>query len=62
MYGQVDVDAEDVGVSGDGDPQAAHRLVGDAADPPVSLAELVGELLATPFTCGSTSSRPERTC
>ncbi len=43
--GQADVDAEDVGVAGRGDDQAAHRLVDGAANPAVRLAELFGELL-----------------
>ena len=43
--GQVDVDAEDVGVARRGDGQAADRLVDGAADPAVRLAELGGELL-----------------
>jgi hypothetical protein len=41
---EVDVDAEDVGVTCRGDGEAADRLVDGAADPAVRVAELPGEL------------------
>jgi hypothetical protein len=40
---QADVDAEDVGVTGERHPDTAHRDVGNPADPAVRLAQLLGD-------------------